>query len=168
MFASLNLFLAVRHPVFSVNSAPSALKSPLHPCTPPCHRQTTQLLPSFSTPSKHGARMNACNSFPLYALLHTSRHTPGMGSHRFSSRRKSDPAPRPASSATPLDATLTIQPANIHSKALTPELSLLDATFTRIEGAWPSLRLPPSSLLTTHHSLLTPASIRYTTPPRHT
>lgn len=155
MFASLNLFLTPRHPFFSVDPAPSALKSLLHPSTPRRHRQSTQLLPSFSIPSKQGPHTNARNSFPLYALLHTSRHTPGRGSLSFSPRPEAHPAPALDWSAT------------THTKALTTRLSPLDATLTKNQGGHHCLPMSTRcSRFITRYTL--PQSIRYTIPLRHT
>ena len=72
---------------------------------------TAQSLPSFSTPSKHRARTNARNPFPLYRLLHNFRTTPGVGpsTHSLACHFLSMPCPTPAHalSITPLNATLT-------------------------------------------------------------
>lgn len=162
MLASTNLFPALRDPLFSVDSASGAcpdligaLRSPLHHSTPPLPRLTTQLLPSFSTPGKHAPHTNARNSFPFYALLHTSRHTPGRGSLSFSPRPEAHPAPALDWSAT------------THTKALTTRLSPLDATLTKNQGGHHCLPMPTRcSRFITRYTL--PQSIRYTIPLRHT
>jgi len=126
--------------VFSVNSAPSASKPPRSAFSQRHDAPTTQLLPSFSTPSKHRARTNARNSFPIYALLHTFRHTPGRGYPRPASAVAPHPTPLLTLPVTHLNATLTGPPAAAHSKALTPKLNPLDATFAKNPGG-PSTRI---------------------------
>lgn len=169
MFASTNLFLATRHSLISVDSAPGAcpdpiraLKSPHYLLAPRHHPRTTQLLLSFSTPGRHGPHTNARNSFPLYALLHTSRHTPGRGSRSSSPRLEAHPAPPPASSPNRFNATLTSLPANTHSKALTRKLSPLDKAFTKNLGEGPTRSLLFPNLVTSlRHYVLTSNSLNY-------
>jgi hypothetical protein len=71
--------------LFSATSANSVLK------TPPEHHHrilhappTTQPIPSFSTPSKHGPHRKARKPFRLYCLLHDSLDSPGVGHSRLS------------------------------------------------------------------------------------
>jgi len=153
MFASQNSHPALRPPLFSANSAPSALKSPPN-------QATTQLLPSFSTPSKHSTRTNACNSFPLYALLHSSLCTPGRGYTRSSFARAVGlqrlvrPAPRSAcASVTPVNATLTSPP--VAAQPSTPPLP----HGTRDIGHGPRVTSYGTRTMQAH------PQIRYTTPP---
>jgi hypothetical protein len=142
MFASRHRVQSLRHHLYFVNSAPSALKSPHHTSAYRRDANKTQLLPPFSTPSKHGSHTISRNSFPFYALLHTSRHTSGEGYPGASSI----PNPRQESPSqpitTPLNATLTNPPADAHSKALTAKLNPLDPTFTKNKGG-----ISPSSCI---------------------
>jgi len=171
MFASPHLFLAPRHPLFSVDTAPGAcpdligaLRSPLRPSTPPRLPRTTQLLPSFSTPSKHAPRTNARYLVSFQAFLHTSRRAQGRGFHRASSARTAHPTELPHLPTTPFDATLANSPANTHSKVLARKLSPLDTTFTKKHGA-PAASPPWRGLSNRRYTLR--QSIGYTIPPRH-
>ena len=158
MFGSQNLVLSLRHPPFSVVSAPGAcpdpigsLKFPLHASALPRCPGSTQLLPAFSRPGRQGSHTNARDSFSLYALLPTSRRTPGKAYDQASSLRSTHPAPISISSATPFNATLTSPPANTHSKALTRKLNPLDTTFTENLGGG----FGPRSLLSQPRYLFT-------------
>jgi hypothetical protein len=139
-------------PFFSANSAPSSLKSPLKLTTQLCTSLTAQLLPSFSTPSKHRAHTTTHDSFPLYALLRVPPDTPSE-------------VPLPTQAPlNPLETILTKSPVNVDSKQLTKTLNPLNATLTEIAGGPTSAR-SRYSLFTTHYSL--PLSFRYTIS-RHT
>src|SRR5208282_6478434 len=45
------------------------------------HSLDAQLLPIFSTASKHATSSNSCNFIRFIRLLHTSLDTPGVGSY---------------------------------------------------------------------------------------
>jgi hypothetical protein len=171
MFASPHLFLAPRHPLFSVDTAPGAcpdligaFKSPLRSSTPPRRPRTTQLLPSFSTPSEHAPQTNARCRVSLHALLHASRCAPDSKYDRALSAHAAHPTALPLSSTTPFDATLANSPANTHSKVLKRKLSPLDTTFTKKQGV--PVASPPWRGLSNRRYTL-PQSIGYTIPPRH-
>jgi len=143
MFGSRNPQLSLQPPFFSANSASSALECALKLTTQRCPSPTTQLLPSFSTPSKHRAHTTTHDSLPLYALLWALPDTPSevlLPTHAL---------------INPLETTLTKSPVNVDSKQLTQTLNPLNATFTKIAGGGLTSRLR-YPLLPTHHSLLTP------------
>lgn len=154
---------SLRSRSFSLNPVPSASKSPRQIHTPPRRSQTTQLLPTFSTPGKQQSRRNPRNSFPLYVLLHTFRYTRGRGYPDASSALAAPPTLLSIGCITPFNATLTSRPIITHSKALTPKLNPLDATFTKNPGD-PSHVLPQASpcfVTSSLHSFLPSNSLHY-------
>ena len=144
MFASRSLQLSPCALFFSANSAHSTLKCALKLTTQPCTSPTAQLLPSFSTPSKHRAHTTTHDSLFLYGLLRALPDAPSealLPAHEL---------------INPLETTLTKPPVNIDSKQLTQTLNPLNATPTKITGGYLTSRQRcPLSPRTIHYSLLT-------------
>jgi len=144
MSGSRSLQLSPPALFFSAKSAPSALKCAVKLATQPCPSPTAQLLPSFSTPSKHREHTTIQNSLPLFALLPALPDPPSevlLPTHAL---------------INPLETTLTKPPVNIDSKQLTQTLNPLNATPAKITGGYLTSRQRcPLSPRTIHYSLLT-------------
>ena len=116
-----------------------------------------QILPIFSTPSKHSRHRNARNSIALMRLLHTSHHTPGVYLTSLSIRCSCFPSP-----AGPLPAALlTSFPATF---AASPQLNENSATLSSFAAALTS-RVNTNSF--TCHSYKKYPGYRVGCPPQH-
>ncbi len=138
MFASRNFLLALRPPLFSVNSAPSALKSPRSLATQlATHPHQPNLFPLFPFRVNIAPTESPANSSPSIVYFTTSGYPGGGGTHPLlPARSRSLPSPRlaPTPHTSRLNATLTRPPVNTHSKALTSKLSPLNPAFTKNLG----------------------------------
>jgi hypothetical protein len=144
MFGLQSPLLLIQPPFFSANSAPSALKCALERTTQRCTSPTTQLLPSFSTPSEHRAYTTTRDSLSLYGLLRALPDIPSKVLLLTYALINS------------LESTLTKSQANADSKQFTQTLNPLNATPTKITGVYlTSRQRGPLSLCTIHYSLLT-------------
>lgn len=140
--------------LFSVTSAPSALRSPRSPIAEfhPVAQQPNHF-PLFPHPVNIAHAGKPANPSSSIVYFTTSRYPGGgVSTHSLTRRFRSMPRPTPASalSITPLNATLTRNLVNTHSKALAAKLSPLDATLTRIQGGLAQPRA--LALLATHYS----------------
>jgi len=131
----LSFWLKPLSSLFSVTSAISVLRASRALTTQLCAvSATTQLFPSFSTPSRHLTRNNTRNSHAPSASL----HAPGHVIH-------GDPSPLPlafCAPINPLESMFTKPPVDVDSKQFTRTLNSLYATLTKIAGgASPLIRV---------------------------